>query len=87
MEMALFGFSVQMGWVTVSAPFHLACQTSSQYYCNSQCNCVSAFSNACLPPEQGSVRTLDVTCEQYKGAKENEPLSCSLLSGESARGR
>lgn len=52
MEMAEFFFSFQMGHVKVFAPFHLVCQTSSQYSCNSQYNCVSASLNACLPPEQ-----------------------------------
>ena len=52
MEMALLGFSFQMGCVWASAPFYLAHQTSSQYYNNCQYNCVSASLNACLPPEQ-----------------------------------
>lgn len=47
-----FFFSFQMEHVKVFAAFHLVCQTSSQYFCNSQYNCVSASLNACLPPEQ-----------------------------------
>lgn len=79
METALLDFSVQTGRVRVSAPFHLACQTSGQYYCKSRYNCASASLNACLPPEQGSVGTLDLTREQCKEAKENEQLSGSSL--------